>query len=246
MIVLKFGGTSVGDLNRVRDAAAIIEAQPQPRAAVVSAASGVTNLLLEAAAAAEVAVDLPADGREHRGEFEEVAELCGVALAHEVGMVAVLLPSALIAAGRLDMGRFARRDPHLRPGRRDGERADPPQRGCIAHRPPARVAIGEAGPRRAALDAGLEIVDIDEAFGLGILLCCGNAHREKPVSREAGRTRLAHCWFRIAPPSPPFGMAPRRRRAIIACRQRPPPGPANICSYRNVHARSALQRLCHD
>lgn len=52
MIVLKFGGTSVGDLNRVRDAAAIIEAQPEPRAAVVSAASGVTNLLLEAAAAA--------------------------------------------------------------------------------------------------------------------------------------------------------------------------------------------------
>ncbi|MGH2547769.1 MAG: aspartate kinase [Thermomicrobiales bacterium] len=54
MIVLKFGGTSVGDANRVNDAAAIIEAQPLPRAAVVSAASGVTNLLLEAAAAAAV------------------------------------------------------------------------------------------------------------------------------------------------------------------------------------------------
>jgi aspartokinase/homoserine dehydrogenase 1 len=52
MIVLKFGGTSVGDLNRVQNAAAIIEAQPQPRAAVVSAASGITNMLLEASAAA--------------------------------------------------------------------------------------------------------------------------------------------------------------------------------------------------
>ena len=52
MIVLKFGGTSVGDVDRVREAAKIIEAQPQPRAAVVSAVSGVTNLLLEAAAAA--------------------------------------------------------------------------------------------------------------------------------------------------------------------------------------------------
>src|SRR3954449_12723740 len=50
MIVLKFGGTSVGSLERVRNAADIIEAQPQPRAVVVSAASGVTNLLLEAAA----------------------------------------------------------------------------------------------------------------------------------------------------------------------------------------------------
>ena len=49
MIVLKFGGTSVGNLDRVRDAASIIEAQPLPRAAVVSAASGVTNMLLESA-----------------------------------------------------------------------------------------------------------------------------------------------------------------------------------------------------
>ncbi|MEA2525742.1 MAG: bifunctional aspartokinase / homoserine dehydrogenase 1 [Thermomicrobiales bacterium] len=52
MIVLKFGGTSVGTVDRVRNAAAIVEAQPSPRAAVVSAASGVTNLLLEAAAKA--------------------------------------------------------------------------------------------------------------------------------------------------------------------------------------------------
>ena len=52
MIVLKFGGTSVADAERVGRAAAIVEAQPQPRVAVVSAASGVTNLLLEAARAA--------------------------------------------------------------------------------------------------------------------------------------------------------------------------------------------------
>ncbi|MCO5223486.1 MAG: aspartate kinase [Thermomicrobiales bacterium] len=48
MIVLKFGGTSVGSLERVREAAAIAATQPAPRAVVVSAASGVTNLLLEA------------------------------------------------------------------------------------------------------------------------------------------------------------------------------------------------------
>ncbi|HEU5431028.1 MAG TPA: aspartate kinase [Thermomicrobiales bacterium] len=52
MIVLKFGGTSVGDAERVREAARIVEAQPVPRAVVVSAASGVTNLLLEAGRAA--------------------------------------------------------------------------------------------------------------------------------------------------------------------------------------------------
>src|SRR5215208_8245625 len=54
MIVMKFGGTSVGDATRVHQVATIIEAQPSPRAAVVSAASGVTNLLLDAARAAAV------------------------------------------------------------------------------------------------------------------------------------------------------------------------------------------------
>src|SRR5918999_1186594 len=54
MIVMKFGGTSVGDAARVHQAATIIEAQPNPRATVVSAASGVTNMLLDAARAAAV------------------------------------------------------------------------------------------------------------------------------------------------------------------------------------------------
>ena len=57
MIVMKFGGTSVGDAARVGQAAAIVEAQPAPRAVVVSAASGVTNLLLDAARAAAVEGD---------------------------------------------------------------------------------------------------------------------------------------------------------------------------------------------
>jgi aspartate kinase len=52
MIVMKFGGTSVGDAQRVHEAAAIALAQPQPRVVVVSAASGVTNLLIDAARAA--------------------------------------------------------------------------------------------------------------------------------------------------------------------------------------------------
>ncbi|MDQ3045333.1 MAG: aspartate kinase, partial [Chloroflexota bacterium] len=52
MIVLKFGGTSVGSAERLREAATIIAAQPQPRLVVVSAASGMTNLLLEAARSA--------------------------------------------------------------------------------------------------------------------------------------------------------------------------------------------------
>ncbi len=76
MIVMKFGGTSVGDAVRVHQVAAIIEAQPLPRAAVVSAATGVTNLLLDAARAAA------ADGEEFssrlvadvRSRHEAIAE----------------------------------------------------------------------------------------------------------------------------------------------------------------------------
>jgi aspartate kinase len=52
MIVLKFGGTSVGNAERVRQVCEIVEAQPLPRAVVVSAAGGATNLLLSATAAA--------------------------------------------------------------------------------------------------------------------------------------------------------------------------------------------------
>lgn len=52
MIVLKFGGTSVGNAQRIREAARIALDQSGPRVTVVSAASGVTNALLEAGRAA--------------------------------------------------------------------------------------------------------------------------------------------------------------------------------------------------
>ncbi len=48
----KFGGASVADAAAVRHAVAIIKAQPFPRAVVVSAMGGVTDLLLGAASAA--------------------------------------------------------------------------------------------------------------------------------------------------------------------------------------------------
>lgn len=49
MIVLKFGGTSVANAERINEAIRITLQQPAPRVVVVSAASGVTNLLVEAA-----------------------------------------------------------------------------------------------------------------------------------------------------------------------------------------------------
>ncbi len=57
MIVLKFGGTSVADAERIREAIRITLQQSVPRVVVVSAASGVTNLLLEAARTAAICDD---------------------------------------------------------------------------------------------------------------------------------------------------------------------------------------------
>ena len=52
MLVMKFGGTSVGDGRRVRESARIALSKPGAHVIVVSACGGVTNLLLEAGGAA--------------------------------------------------------------------------------------------------------------------------------------------------------------------------------------------------
>ena len=51
MVVLKFGGTSVGESDGRRRVLEIVEAEPRPRVVVVSALSGVTDALLQMAAA---------------------------------------------------------------------------------------------------------------------------------------------------------------------------------------------------
>lgn len=58
MLVMKFGGTSLGDARRVRESARIALSRPGTHVMVVSACGGVTNLLLEAGtAAAEGRID---------------------------------------------------------------------------------------------------------------------------------------------------------------------------------------------
>lgn len=51
MVVLKFGGTSVGKVDAIRRVAGIIAAERRPRVVVVSALSGVTDALLDLASA---------------------------------------------------------------------------------------------------------------------------------------------------------------------------------------------------
>ena len=61
-------------------------------------------------------------------------------------VVAVLLAAPRVAAGRLDVAVGERADPDVRPGRRDGERADAAQR--VARRAPA--AVGGRGSEALA------------------------------------------------------------------------------------------------
>jgi aspartokinase len=51
MVVLKFGGTSVGESDARHRVLTIVEAETRPRVVVVSALSGVTDALLQIAAA---------------------------------------------------------------------------------------------------------------------------------------------------------------------------------------------------
>ncbi|MDQ3694793.1 MAG: aspartate kinase [Chloroflexota bacterium] len=92
MIVLKFGGTSVGDETRIHQAAAIVESQPAPRVVVVSAASGVTNVLLAAARAAG------------DGDRTSLEELTGRVRAKHDGLAASVEaePDRLLAIAELD------------------------------------------------------------------------------------------------------------------------------------------------
>ena len=51
MVVLKFGGTSVGEVESIRRVAGIVAAERRPRLVVVSALAGVTDALLNLASA---------------------------------------------------------------------------------------------------------------------------------------------------------------------------------------------------
>ena len=81
----------------------------------------------------------PDDGQCAR-ELGEAAELILVAHAAPLRMVAVLLASARVATRGLEMAACGSADPHVRPGRRNGERADAIQDGVVAHRLACRIA----------------------------------------------------------------------------------------------------------
>lgn len=65
--IYKFGGTSLGDADRIRNAARIVRACSSPVVVVVSAMGGITNRLVQAASLAD-------SGRVDRQSLDEIAE----------------------------------------------------------------------------------------------------------------------------------------------------------------------------
>ena len=83
---------------------------------------------------------------QNAGEPQHVNELLGVALFAPLLVVAVLGPAPTVHAGGLDMPQRVRRDPDVRPGRWDRQRADAPHRLPLRDLCPRRVAVPETFP----------------------------------------------------------------------------------------------------
>jgi len=80
MLVMKFGGTSVGSAVRFREVARIVEGAPKPSCVVVSAMSGTTSALIEGGRAAA------------GGDADQAAAIRARLLARHLDTVGALLP----------------------------------------------------------------------------------------------------------------------------------------------------------
>ncbi len=131
--------------------------------ALEQAHDGRQHLLARQAVAPHVGIEPRADLRQRPTENQHAVELVRVAHRAPLGVVAVLLAPAVVAAGRLDVAARMRADPDVGPGRRDRERAQPADLGGLLDRPALRVAIAEGAARAPAGDPGHAVGDVAKA-----------------------------------------------------------------------------------
>lgn len=93
------------------------------------------NLFAWQAAQGEVGFDALAQRGQAMAKRGEARKFRLVAAGGPVGMIAILLAPALVAAGRLNMSGRIGADPDISPGRRDDQRLDPRQRNFIRQLP---------------------------------------------------------------------------------------------------------------
>jgi hypothetical protein len=105
---------------------------------------GCHDLLSGQTLAAQVAGDSSANAWQNPSEAEHPSELVLVAHLAPARVVAVLLASSRIAAGRLQVAARTRGDPDVLPRRRDGERPDAVERVGVAHHPTLGIGVDES------------------------------------------------------------------------------------------------------
>ena len=171
MLLARFAAESEAD-RRTADGRVTVAQRRQPEGAVEARVlvvadpderqleepdDGREDLLARHLRSRQVLVDSLADGRQCLGEGEEPLVLRRLAPAAVAGVVAVLLPAAVITTGRLKVAVRNGADPDVGPGRRDRELPDPRERLGVADRAAAAAAIGEASTRAPSADAGVPV-----------------------------------------------------------------------------------------
>ena len=148
--------------------------------------------------------------RQRAPEGEESAVLGRVTHLRPSRVIAILLASALVAAGGLHVAVGALADPDARPGRRDHQRADARERRGVADDAALRIAIDRPLATDLSRDARLVVRDVAQVdeFGrvlpggllrggarhhaIGEFRCGGGgSHRARCIARNALRQRRA-------------------------------------------------------
>ena len=119
----------------------------------------------------------------------QALELGLVAPRSPARVVAVLLASAGVAAGGLEVARRVRADPDVGPGRRDGQRADPREDRLSRIGSPSGGSVAEAAPGATPVDARARVGGIAQPGRAGV--------------RPRGRSGLAGWRGRSSPNTAP-------------------------------------------
>src|SRR5207244_7947063 len=105
-------------------------------------------------------------------------------------VVAVLSAPCGVPPDGLDVTVRRRADPDIRPGRRNRDRSDAPQRRRVAQLPPRGRLVGETSTDLATADAGVTGVDISEAARPRVPTSRSNSRRRRrPIGQERSRRR---------------------------------------------------------
>src|SRR5580700_2701725 len=127
--------------------------------------------------------------RQNAGEPQHVKELLSVALFAPLLVVAVLDPAPAVHAGGLDVAQRVRRDPDVRPGRRDHQRADALQRLPLRDLRARRVAVPETFPTPLAGDPRATRIAACQAWNRSRQRRCTGAHTQTAYMAPARRHR---------------------------------------------------------